>query len=273
MVLQRADFRDGDDVVWRLVWTTWRRLWKEDEITSVDALQSSSWGKSTMGTYCMHYEKLALWVAYTPIDGLETEACRYLFQLWALGYPKVSFGGRYQQCGHWKRWDGSQSPLPATFGDVQNAPPLRRWRAVVPDWRSLGVSPGRVMAGHSGQYTEWRSYCSPACCGWARQPPSGVEGPVASDWGFTPSSVTHTLSEGGWGATAGRGSDGWTVRGLRPRSHWRTSARTSSWSWQPPSAAAKVSTRNGTCGGGVGRRPCAGWGYRSDGSRGGVVGC
>ena len=42
MVLQPADFRDGGDVVCRLVWATWRQLWKEDEITSVDALQASS---------------------------------------------------------------------------------------------------------------------------------------------------------------------------------------------------------------------------------------
>ena len=41
-----------------------------------------------MGTYCTHYRKLALLVGYTPIDGLETEACRYLFQLWGLGYSK-----------------------------------------------------------------------------------------------------------------------------------------------------------------------------------------
>ena len=31
VVLQPADFRDGDDVVWRLVWAVWRLLWKEDE--------------------------------------------------------------------------------------------------------------------------------------------------------------------------------------------------------------------------------------------------
>ena len=87
VVLQPADFRDGDDV-WRLVWGPWRRLWKEDDITPVDALQASSWAKSTMGTYCTHYIKLALWVGYTPIDGLETEACRYLFQLWGQGYSR-----------------------------------------------------------------------------------------------------------------------------------------------------------------------------------------
>ena len=30
------------DVIWCLVWAVWRRLWKEDGITSVDALQASS---------------------------------------------------------------------------------------------------------------------------------------------------------------------------------------------------------------------------------------
>ena len=44
----------------------------------------------------------------------------------------------------------------------------------------------------------------------------------------------------------------WTVRGPRPQSHWRTFARkgppTSRWSWQPPSAAVKAPTRNGTRG-------------------------
>ena len=79
VVLQPADFRDRDDVVWHLVWVVWRRLWKEDEITSVDALQASSWAKSTMGTYCTHYRKFALWVGYTVINGLETEACRSVF--------------------------------------------------------------------------------------------------------------------------------------------------------------------------------------------------
>ena len=57
MVLHPTDFRDGDDVVWRVVWAAWRRLWTEDEVTSVDALQPSSGAKSTMGTYCMHYWK------------------------------------------------------------------------------------------------------------------------------------------------------------------------------------------------------------------------
>ena len=93
MVLQPTDFRDGDDVVRRLVWAAWRRLWKEEEITSVDALQACSWAKSTMGTYCTHYRTLALWVGYMPIDGLETEACRYLFQLWGLGYSKSFLRG------------------------------------------------------------------------------------------------------------------------------------------------------------------------------------
>ena len=51
----------------------------------MDGLQASSWAKSTMGTYYTNYRKLALWVGYTPIDDLETEACRYLFQLWGLG--------------------------------------------------------------------------------------------------------------------------------------------------------------------------------------------
>ena len=55
LVLHPADFRDGDDVVRRLVWAAWRRLWKEDEITSVDAVQAFSWAKSTMGTYYTHY--------------------------------------------------------------------------------------------------------------------------------------------------------------------------------------------------------------------------
>ena len=60
MVLQPTYFRDGDDMVWRVVWAAWRRLWKKDEITSVDALQASSWAKSTMGTCCTHCKKLAL---------------------------------------------------------------------------------------------------------------------------------------------------------------------------------------------------------------------
>ena len=93
VVLQPADFRDGYDVVWRLVWAAWRRLWKEDEITSVVALQASSWAKSTMGTYRTHYRKLALWVGYTPIAELETEACKYLFQVWGLGYSKSFLRG------------------------------------------------------------------------------------------------------------------------------------------------------------------------------------
>ena len=71
----------------------WRQLWKEDEITSVDALRASSWAKCTMGTYCTHYKKLALWVGYTPIDELETEACRYLFHLLGLGYSRSFLRG------------------------------------------------------------------------------------------------------------------------------------------------------------------------------------
>ena len=90
MVLGPSDFRDGEDVVRRLVWAAWRRIWKEDEITSVDALQASSWAKSTMGTYCTHFRKMALWVGYTPTSELEHAACRYIFQLWGLGYSGSS---------------------------------------------------------------------------------------------------------------------------------------------------------------------------------------
>ena len=89
VVLQATDFRDGDGVVWALIWAAWRRLWKEDDITSLDALQASSWAKSTMGTYSTYCRKLALWVRYTPIDGRGTEACRYMFQLWGLGYSRI----------------------------------------------------------------------------------------------------------------------------------------------------------------------------------------
>ena len=39
-----------------------------------------------MGTCCTHCRKLALSVGYTPIAELETDAGRYLFQLWGLGY-------------------------------------------------------------------------------------------------------------------------------------------------------------------------------------------
>ena len=91
--MQPAAFRDGDDVVWRPVWAAWRRLRKEEQITSVDALQASSWAKSTMGTYCTHYRKRAFWVGYTPIAELETEACKYLFQLWGLGYSRSFLRG------------------------------------------------------------------------------------------------------------------------------------------------------------------------------------
>ena len=41
-----------------------------------------------MGTYCTHYKRLALWVGYRPVAELETEACRYLFQLSGLGYSR-----------------------------------------------------------------------------------------------------------------------------------------------------------------------------------------
>ena len=133
VVLQPADFRNGDDVAWRLVWAAWRRLWKEEKITSVDALKASSWAKSTLGTCYTHYRKFALLVGYTPIDELETEACGYLFQLWGLGYSGSFLQWRYQRCGHWRGWGGYQSLSPA--GDVQSGPHLRRWHARARDWR------------------------------------------------------------------------------------------------------------------------------------------
>ena len=102
VVLQPTDFRDGDDMVWRGVWAAWRRPWKEDEITSVDALQASSPAKSTMGTYCTHYKKLEIWVGYTPIDGLETDACRYLFLLWGLGYSRSFLRGAVSALRAWE---------------------------------------------------------------------------------------------------------------------------------------------------------------------------
>ena len=90
-------------------------------------------------------------------------------------------------------------------------------------------------------------------------------------------SVTHTSFAGSWGATARRGYDGWTGRGPRQPSRWHTSALkgppTSKWSWRPPSTVVQAPTRGGMCGGGVGRRPCAVWVCRPDGSPGGVAGC
>ena len=173
-----------------------------------------------MGTYCTHYRKLAPWVGYTPIAELETEACRYLFQLWGLGYSRSFLRGAVsalralEEMG-WlpefvtgKVWRCAKWSTSQAVARLYGAEEL---------WSS-GLSRWRVMTGHGGRCMEWPSYRSPACYGWARQPPSSVEGPKARDWGFTPSSVTHISSGGGWGATAGRGCDGWTVRGPRPRS-------------------------------------------------------
>ena len=96
-------------------------------------------------------------------------------------------------------------------------------------------------------------------------------------WGFTLPCVTRTLCEGSSEAMAGRGGDGWSVRGPRPRSHCRTFAHkgppTSRWSWQLPSADLRPPTHGGMPGGGVGRWPYARWVCRSDGLPGRVGGC
>ena len=277
MVLQPASFREGEDVVWRLIWAAWQRLWKEDHISCVDALQASSSAKSTMGTYCNRYRKLALWVGYTLIDDLETEACTCLFQLRGLGYS-------------WRFLRGAVSAMRALeeMGWLPEFVNGRVWRCAKCSTSQAvarlyaGLEELRGFARACDGRAQWTVYgmavLSFTCLyGWARQPPSGVECAAAGDWGFTPSSVTHTSSGGGWGARAGCGCDGWTVRGPCPQSHWHTSARkgppTSRWSWQPPSVAAREPTRDGTRGGGVGRQPYARWGYRSDGLPGGVVGC
>ena len=101
--------------------------------------------------------------------------------------------------------------------------------------------------------------------------------PAEGAWGFTPSSVTNTSSEGSRGATVGHGCDGSTMRDPNQRSRWRTSAQkgrpTTVWSWQPPSADVTAPTPGGMRGGEVGRRPYGGCICRSDGSPGGVVGC
>ena len=100
------------------------------------------------------------------------------------------------------------------------------------------------MAGHSGRHMGWQPYRSRAYCGWARQPPSDVAGPAQRAWDLTPLSVTHTSSAGSWGATAGRGCNGWTERNPHQRSRWHTSALkgrpTSKCSWRPPSAPSYV---------------------------------
>ena len=57
------------------------------------ALQASSLAKSTIGTYCTHYDKLVLWVGYTPVARLETEACKHLLQLWGRGYYRSFLRG------------------------------------------------------------------------------------------------------------------------------------------------------------------------------------
>ena len=139
--------------------------------------------------------------------------CQYLFQLWGLGYSRSFLRGAVSAMRALQEMGWLPKFLRAGLGDVQNGPRLRRSRALTQDCRRSQISQGRVMAGRSGRYTEWQSHRSHACYGWARQPPSRVEGPAGGCCGFTPSSVTHTLSEGGWGATARRGCDGYTVRG------------------------------------------------------------
>ena len=75
----------------------------------------------------------------------------------------------------------------------------------------------------------------------------------------------------------GRDFGGWTGRGPYQRSCWHTFALkgppTSKWSWRPPSAVVQAPMRGGMRGGGAGRRPCAGWVCRLDGSLSGVAGC
>ena len=213
VVLQPANFRDGDDVVWRVVWATW-----------------NGYGRRMRSLLWMPYKhprgRRAQWLHIVPTIGIwPSGSATPRLPNWkrkhagtcssygGWGTPGVSCGGRYPRCGHWRRWYGYQSLTPAGFGDVQSGRCLKQWHALTGEWRSSGISRGRVMAGHGGRYTEWQSYRSPACYGWVRQPPTGVEDPAAGDWGFTPSSVTHISSGGRCGATAGRGCHGWTVRG------------------------------------------------------------
>ena len=87
VVLQPANFRDGDNVVWRLLWAAWRGCGRR--------MRSPLW---------MPYKRppgqRAPWVhtipttgswpsgGYTLVAKLETEACKYLFQLWGLWYSR-----------------------------------------------------------------------------------------------------------------------------------------------------------------------------------------
>ena len=125
-----------------------------------------------------------------------------------------------------------------------------------------------MLAEHSGWYTEWRSYRSPACYGWARQPLSGV-GSRGRGLGFhtvkcDPQFVRRRM--GGYGKPWLRWLDREGFTSAVPLAHFCLQG---SAYLQMVVATALIApqapTRCGMHGGGVGQRPYAGWGYRSAG--------
>ena len=224
VVLQATDFWDGDDVVLRLVCAAWRRLWKQDEVTFVDALQASSWAKSPMGSYCTHYKKLALSVAYTPIDGLDTEACRYVFQVWGLGHSRSSLRGavsamRALEVMGW---------LPEfVTGRVGKCAKWATSQAMARPY--AGVEELRSLARACNCRAQWKVYGT-AILWFTCLPRVGEASPIKRGGSRSRGLRFHTVkcdphsSEGNWGATAGHGCNGWTVWDPHPLSCWRTSA-------------------------------------------------
>ena len=189
------------------MWAEWRRLWKEDEITSVDALQASSWAKSAMGTYYTHFCNLALWAGYPPVAELEVAACQYLYELWGLGYSRsylrvaVSALRALEDMG----W------LPAFVSSWI-------WRCAKWVWTVAVVQPYAGL----GELRTFALACTcmaqwPAFSGWVRWHHSGAGAPEAGVGDFTPLSVTHASHGDEWERTAGLGSASLMPRGPHPR--------------------------------------------------------
>ena len=194
-MLQPANFREGDDVVWQMVWAAWRLLWKEDEITSMDAVQASSWAKSTMGTYCTHYGPLG-----RRHNGRRVGDGSMQVPIPALGagvLQKLPTGSSIRYAG--VGGDGLGARICQQPGMEML---FRQWSGRTPGWRSSGPSRWRVRAEDSGWYTTW-PYCrSPASPGWVKRPQSGGGG--SRSRAFTRSNVTQSSSGASRDATAVR---------------------------------------------------------------------
>ena len=103
---------------------------------------------------------------------------------------------QYQHSERWRTWDGYPRSSVAGSGAVQNGRPRNQPYGPTLAWTTSATSRWLARSDRSGPSMGWRSWRSPAYCGWVRPGPSVGGAPGVGAWPSARSGWHHASCAG-----------------------------------------------------------------------------